>query len=80
MRLFGRDREVRLRVEQVQGFSGHADRDEILSWLNRMQPKPGRVGVIHGGESVAPAFARLVAQQLGVPAAANRYREPIRVS
>ena len=77
VRLFGRDREVRLRVEQVQGFSGHADRDELLAWLGRMQPKPGRVGVIHGGESVAPGFARLIAAQLGVPAAANRYREPV---
>jgi metallo-beta-lactamase family protein len=80
VRLFGRDREVNIRIEQVQGFSGHADRDEILAWLGRMQPKPGRVGVIHGGESVAPAFARLVAERLGVPAAANRYRVPVVVS
>jgi metallo-beta-lactamase family protein len=80
VRLFGREREVSLRVEQVQGFSGHADRDEILAWLGRMQPKPGRVGIIHGGESVAPAFARLVAETLGVPAAANRYREPVVVT
>ena len=77
VRLFGREREVRIRVAQVQGFSGHADRDEILAWLERMPTKPKRVAIIHGGENVAPAFAKLVAERLGVPAAANEYLVPV---
>lgn len=79
VRLFGREREVRLRVAQVQGFSGHADRDELLAWLERMPTKPKRVAIIHGGEHVAPAFAQLVAERLGVPAAANEYLVPVTV-
>lgn len=77
VRLLGRERPVRIRVEQVQGFSGHADRDEVLGWLGRMQPKPKRVGIIHGGQGVAPAFAALVQERLGVPAAANEYLVPV---
>ncbi len=79
VRLFGREHDVAIRIEQVQGFSGHADRDELLGWLGRMQPKPGKVGVIHGGESVAPGFAKLISEKLGVPAAANRYRVAVGV-
>ncbi len=79
VRLLGREREVRIRVEQVQGFSGHADRDEVLGWLSRMSPKPKKVAVIHGGDQVAPAFAKLVQERLGVPAHASDYRERIEV-
>lgn len=79
VRLFGIERPVRIRVEQVQGFSGHADRDEVLGWLSRMSPKPKKVAVIHGGDQVAPAFAKLVQERLGIPAHASEYRERIEV-
>ncbi len=79
VRLFGREHAVGIRIEQVQGFSGHADRDEILGWLGRMPVPPQRVMVIHGGSQVAPAFAALVQQRLGVPAAAAEYLVPVTV-
>ena len=79
VRLMGIERDVRIRVEQIQGFSGHADRDEILGWLSRMSPKPKKIAVIHGGDQVAPAFAELVQSRLGVPAHASEYLERIEV-
>jgi metallo-beta-lactamase family protein len=79
VRLFGRQREVRLKVAQIQGFSGHADRDELLAWLARQPAKPERIAVTHGGESVAPAFAALVQERIGVPAHAPTYLERIEV-
>ena len=79
VRLFGRDYQVRCRTASVQGFSGHADRDEILGWLGRAAAKPGRIAVVHGGETIAPAFAALVAERIGVPAHAPTYMERITV-
>lgn len=77
VRLFGGPTEVRARVAQVHGFSGHADRDELTGWLARMPRKPKRVLVVHGGENVTRTFAAHLSGALGVPAYAPGYQEPI---
>lgn len=79
VRLFGRERAVRLRVAQVQGFSGHADRDELLRWLAARPDPTARVAVIHGGERIAPQFAATVTERLGAPAHAPQYGERVEV-
>ncbi len=80
VRLFNRDRAVRLRVAQLQGCSGHADRDECVAWLAASPRSPSRVIVIHGGRHVAPAFATLVQERLKVPAHAPEYGEVVTVA
>ncbi len=55
---------VRARVEQIQGFSGHADRDELYSWL-KVQKRPRHLFVTHGGEHVSAGFAEWIHEQLG---------------
>jgi metallo-beta-lactamase family protein len=35
-------------VEVITGFSGHADRDELLAWAGAMQKKPEHTFVVHG--------------------------------
>jgi metallo-beta-lactamase family protein len=72
VRLFGVDRQVRAQVARVSGFSGHADRDEILAWLGSMPHRPRQVVVVHGTPPVAAAFAALVHQRLGSEAVAAR--------
>jgi metallo-beta-lactamase family protein len=79
IRLFNRMRRMAIRVAQVHGFSGHADRDECLAWLASWPQPPGRVIVVHGGESVAPAFAELVHQRFGVVAHAPLYQESVTI-
>uniref|UniRef100_UPI001CC2EED5 MBL fold metallo-hydrolase RNA specificity domain-containing protein n=1 Tax=Hymenobacter montanus TaxID=2771359 RepID=UPI001CC2EED5 len=39
---------VRCHVEQLDGFSAHADRAELLQWLDQFEPAPGRTFVVHG--------------------------------
>lgn len=75
VRLLGREMEVAIRTASISGFSGHADRDETLAWLAAAEARPGRIAVVHGGPNVAPAFAALVAERIGVPTAAPQYLE-----
>jgi metallo-beta-lactamase family protein len=40
---------VRARIEQIEEFSAHADRDDLVRWLTAADvPPPGRVFVVHG--------------------------------
>jgi metallo-beta-lactamase family protein len=75
VRLFGRFRDVRARVVQVHGFSGHADRDAITAWLGAITPRPSRIYVVHGGPNVATSFANHLKDKIGVEAVVPAYLE-----
>lgn len=70
VKLFGETIEVRARIEQLPGISGHADRDHLLRWIGAFEKKPRRVFVVHGEDKVTEEFAALVTEKLGFDAAA----------
>jgi len=40
--------DVKIRYKKYDGFSGHADRGEILSFIKHLKPKPKQIFVVHG--------------------------------
>lgn len=42
---------INMEVKTVEGFSGHADRKQLMNYVQYVQPKPERVFTIHGEES-----------------------------
>jgi metallo-beta-lactamase family protein len=77
VRLFGEYRPVSLQVEQIRGFSGHADQNELLGWLGQMPGGPQKVAVVHGGSQVTADFAELVSSRFGCDVIAPDFRERI---
>ncbi len=55
IRLFGDDIDVRATLYTINGFSAHADRDELLAWHAAI--KPDRTILVHGEEKAMAAFA-----------------------
>ena len=47
-----------LRVESIEGFSGHSDRKQIVNYIRRLQPRPERVIVCHGEKAKCLSLAR----------------------
>ena len=43
VRVLGQRRKVRARIEQMDGFSAHADRDELMKWLGAFKQPPRQV-------------------------------------
>lgn len=39
---------VKLKINKYEGFSGHADKFEIISFIKYLRPKPKQVFVVHG--------------------------------
>jgi metallo-beta-lactamase family protein len=56
VQLFGEDVRVRAQVHTINGFSAHADRDELLAWHRQVAPE--RTFLVHGEEEVMERFAR----------------------
>ncbi len=65
VRLFGEHKRVRARIENVEGLSGHADRDGLLRWLKATRRPPEQVFVTHGDSAVTGHFADAVRQATG---------------
>jgi metallo-beta-lactamase family protein len=66
VRIYGEEVRVRAQVHTINGFSAHADRDELLAWQRSVAP-PLTV-LVHGEEAVMRQFAqRLENTQVRMP-------------
>jgi KH/beta-lactamase-domain protein len=63
--------KVNLRVESIEGFSGHSDRRQIINFIRRVAPKLERIIVCHGEKSkclsMAGFFQRAYKTEVLVP-------------
>ncbi|MCX6349689.1 MAG: MBL fold metallo-hydrolase, partial [Candidatus Aureabacteria bacterium] len=78
-RIFGRFYPVKARIEKIDGFSGHADRSELLEWVSFLKKKPERIFVIHAEKESAEEFARTVREAFGIETSVPAYRETVDV-
>jgi metallo-beta-lactamase family protein len=61
VRLFDDEVPVRARIHTINGFSAHADRDELLDWHRRVGAK--RTFLVHGEDEVMQQFGALLQQE-----------------
>ena len=64
VRLFGEEIEVRAQIRRLAGVSGHADNNGLLEWISNFDPRPERVFVTHGDDSVCDLFAGRLREEL----------------
>ena len=77
VRILGQYYQVRARVAQISGFSAHADRDELMKWLSRLQKPPRHLFITHGEVEAAKAFAELVKEKKGWNLSVPTYQEEV---
>ncbi len=65
VRILGQMRPVEARIARIQGFSAHADRDELLGWLMGLKSPPRRVFVVHGEAGAETKFGKFLAEKTG---------------
>jgi metallo-beta-lactamase family protein len=78
LRILGQAHPVRARVEQLTGFSGHADRNELMKWLSKVgSGGPRHVFVTHGEPDTARVFSAAVHDRKGCAASVPKYGETV---
>jgi metallo-beta-lactamase family protein len=58
VRIFGEEYHNNARVEVLNGFSGHADSEELLEWAGAIQRQPSHTFLVHGEPESAFALAQ----------------------
>jgi KH/beta-lactamase-domain protein len=71
--------KVKLRVESIEGFSGHSDRRQILNYITYLKPKPERVIVCHGEKAKCLNLANFIQRKHAVQAFAPAVMETFRL-
>jgi metallo-beta-lactamase family protein len=79
VRIFGRTWPVRAKIAQVHGFSGHADKQMLVSWLSNIKSPPRRVFLTHGDERAALALADDLRDRFGWTIDVPSYRNSIQL-
>jgi KH/beta-lactamase-domain protein len=71
--------KVRLRVESIEGFSGHSDRRQIFNYITHLRPKPERVIVCHGERAKCIGMANFIERRCEIRSFAPALLETFRL-
>ena len=64
IKIFGQHVPIRAEVHQLNGYSAHADADEVMAWLKGFERPPRRVFVTHGDPEAADALRKRIRDEL----------------
>ncbi|NOZ30050.1 MAG: MBL fold metallo-hydrolase [Chloroflexi bacterium] len=81
VRIFGEEYDVRARIERIDGYSAHADQDELIDWVRpALQQGSPRIFLVHGeleaAQSLAYALHQEGAQEIEIPEKGERFSLP----
>ncbi len=65
VKIFGEYVAVKAQVSHLEGFSGHADADELMHWLHGFEQAPAQTWVVHGEPAAADALRSRIGDELG---------------
>jgi len=77
VRILGHRYPVKAQVQQVQGLSAHADREELFSWLSGLKEAPRQVFVVHGESESARFFGDLLRKRKGWAVSVPAYQDEV---
>ena len=65
VKLLGEAIAVKAQIHNLEGYSGHADRDGLFKWISGFTQKPQEIFLVHGEEEAKHEFAAYVKAHLG---------------
>lgn len=77
VRILGENYHVNAQIERISGFSAHADRNELMRWLDTIKGTPRRVFVTHGEPDASSAFCQRITAEKGWDAMVPEYQQQV---
>ncbi|MBP7248837.1 MAG: MBL fold metallo-hydrolase [Negativicutes bacterium] len=67
VRILGETITVEAEIHKLEGFSAHADKEEIIDWLGHFSTTLKEIFLVHGEEEVLMAFSEELKKKLKIP-------------
>jgi metallo-beta-lactamase family protein len=75
VKIHGQEIPIKAHIEQISGFSAHADYQEVLAWLVGFNRPPRQTFIVHGEPEAAASMAGKIREKLGWEVAIPRFGE-----
>jgi len=77
VRIHGEEVVVKADIRVIEGYSGHADRAALISWLKHFKIMPSRVFLVHGEEEALFSLAEAVRKEFGLPVSVPNWLDEV---
>ena len=75
VKIFGEEIAVNAEVEYLDAFSGHADRDGLLEWIEKMDKKPKNIFINHGEYIAQQVLRNYILDKFNIPVVIPNYED-----
>ena len=79
VKIFGEMVPVRAEISHLEGFSGHADAEELMQWLAGFERAPRHTFVVHGDPEATDALRFRIGNELGWSVSVPPHGQPVDV-
>jgi len=64
IKVFGQEYPVKIKVEAIGAYSGHADQPKLIEWLSQYSQPPKKIFITHGEQTATLTLAELISKDL----------------
>ncbi len=73
VKIMGEEVGVRAKIHNLDGFSAHADQEDLVRWLSQLKEPPANIFIVHGEPEQSAAFAAVIKDRFGFPSYVPQY-------
>jgi len=79
VKIHGQQIPIRAKIENISGFSAHADYNEILAWLMGFNRPPLKTFIVHGEPEAAEALSEKIKRKFGWDVIIPKFKESFEI-
>ena len=77
VRILGQQYPVKARIARINGFSAHADKEELFEWLSELKKPPRKLFIVHGESDSANEFGDYIREKTGWDVMVPAYQDEV---
>lgn len=75
VKIFGEEIAINARIEYIEGYSGHADREWLLNFIYSFINKPKHIILVHGEKTAQKELKEKILEETNIPVSIPKYGE-----
>ena len=75
VKIFGEEIAVNAQIEYLDAFSGHADKEGLLNWIEHMDKKPENIFIVHGEYTAQQALKNALKDRFDITSVIPDYED-----